>query len=151
MHIPMAREEIARFLDNGADAVDSLWASGKLQKTLHCPFRPFADLNYSTVYDVLEYALASGDLPVRLPKDVAALWVALLAEANESEGYEEARWQRQVELLLDMATEDQLTIITTGAPKVASVVVLTQGTLADTCSHLNSADKNGSAFYLPLQ
>ena len=67
MHIPMAREEIARFLEIGADAVDSLWASGKLQKTLHCPFRRFADLNYSTVYDVLEYALASGDLPVRLP------------------------------------------------------------------------------------
>ena len=139
MHIPMAREEIACFLEIGADVVDSLWASGELQKTLHCPFRPFADLNYSTAYDVLEYALSSGNLPVRLPKDVAALWVALLAEANESEDYEEARWQRQVELLLDMATEDRLAIITTGAVKVACVVVLAQATLANTFRLLDKA------------
>jgi hypothetical protein len=135
----MTREEIAYFLEIGTDAIDSLWASGKLQKTLHCPFRPFADLNYSTVYDVLEYALASGNLPVCLPKDVAALWVALLAEANEADDYEEARWQRQVELLLDMATEDRLAIITTGAAKVACVVVLAQAALADTFRLLDEA------------
>jgi len=135
----MAREEIACFLEISADAIESLWTSGKLQKTLHCPYRPIAVLNYSTVYDVLEYALASGDLPVCLPNDIAALWVALLAEANELEEYEEARWQRQVELLLDMATEDRLAIATIGAAKVACVVVLAQATLADRCRRLDEA------------
>ena len=139
MHIPMVRDEIASFLEVKGNQVDILWSTGKLQKTLHCPYRPIQDLSHSTIYDVLEYALTSGDLPVSLPREIAALWVAQLAEANEWEGYASAPLQEQVEALLLSAKADNLTNMTLDPAKVAYVAVLTQAALGNICQDLDIA------------
>lgn len=83
MHFPLSRDEIASFLELAPSQVDTLWRRDFLQRSLHCPHRPVASLSHSTIYDVLEFALAAGVLPVRLSKECAALWIAQLAESDE--------------------------------------------------------------------
>lgn len=83
MHYPMSRSEIATFLGVSASHVELFWRSGQLRKSLSCPYRPVEALNYSSVYDVLECALTLRASGTSLPTDVAAVWIELMAEADD--------------------------------------------------------------------
>ncbi|WP_299751786.1 hypothetical protein [uncultured Tateyamaria sp.] len=125
----MDRKEIAQFLQVPPARVDQLWTSGELQKTLYCPTRPIPTLSHSTIYDVLEYALTSPCLPVQLTKEVAALWIAYLAEADGWDDFKNAPWHLRTTMLLDLATEQGLTQMTNEPQKTALTVVATREAL----------------------
>lgn len=139
MHIPLSRDEIATFLEVAPVQVDQLWHRHFLQRTLHCPFRPITALSYSSVYDVLEYALVSGVLPVRLSRELAALWVAQLAEADEWDLFSGGGLERKISVMIDLAKEDGLASMTDNCPKVAFEVVATQSRLLCLCADQKDA------------
>ncbi|WP_299283308.1 hypothetical protein [uncultured Tateyamaria sp.] len=134
MHIPLSRDEIAAFLQVAPVQLDLLWRRGLLQRSLHCTHRPIAALSYSTIYDVLEFALAAGVLPVRLSKECAALWVAQLAEADELDEFEHASTNRRTALMMEAAIDDGLAAITRDPMHVVHVILATQAILYERCS-----------------
>ena len=123
MHTPMTKEEVACFLELPPSQVEQLWRLGDLQRSLHHPNRPIPELSQSSVYDVLEYALVSGDLPVKLTRELAALWVASLAEADEWEDFSGASWDLQTVMLVRAAQDDGLDCMTVD-PELTSIVIL---------------------------
>lgn len=134
MHIPLTRDEIAVFLELAPQQVDLLWRRRFLQRSLSCAHRPVAALSYSTVYDVLEYALAAGVLSVRLSKEVAALWVAQLAEADEWDQFAGQSMTRRIWMMMEMARDDGLADMTEAPVRVAREVLLTQARLVEICA-----------------
>lgn len=134
MHIPLTKDEIARFLELAPQQVDQLWQRGFLQRSLTCAYRPVSGLSYSTVYDVLEFALAAGVLSVRLSKEVAALWVAQLAEADEWDQFVGQPMTKRILMMVDMAAEDGLAKMTDAPLRVAREVLLAQSDLVDLCA-----------------
>lgn len=139
MHIPLSRDEIAAFLEVAPTQVDQLWRRDLLQRSLHCTHRPVASLSYSTIYDVLEFALAAGVLPVRLSKECAALWIAQLAEADEWEEFECSPCARKAALMMHTAMEDGLADITEKPTHVIHVILGTQTLLGEVCSDMRMA------------
>lgn len=139
MHIPLSRDEIASFLEIAPEQVELLWRRGFLIRSLHCSHRPVASLSYSTVYDVLEYALAAGVLPVRLSKECAALWIAQLAEADDWDAFEPAPVTRKTFLMMQCATDDGLVDMTENPLRVVKVILATQSILLKVCSDFRMA------------
>lgn len=139
MHIPLSRDEIAAFLRIAPKQVDMLWHRKFLQRSLHCAYRPVASLSYSTIYDVLEYALASGLLPIRLSKECAALWVSQLAEMDEWDVFESALLPQRFTLMMEHAMDDGLADMTKDPSRVAHVILATQALLIESCSDLRLA------------
>ena len=133
MHIPMTRDEVAAFLEVCPSEVELLWQTGLLQRSLSCSDRPVASLNYSTVYDVLEYALAAGVLPVKLSKELSALWVLQLAEADAWDRFASSDFGMRVCMMVETAVDDGLSEMTPEPGKVAAVVVATRFALLDRC------------------
>lgn len=129
MHVPLSREEIADFLDVSATQVEQLWKTDTLKKSLQCPLRTVQELRYSSVYDVMEYALAARVLPVSLTPKLAALWVLQLAEADDLEEFEAASWAKRTEDLLEMAVFEGFAKMTPDPAHVARVVISTQAAL----------------------
>ena len=136
MHIPLTKHEIATFLEIGPHEVELLWRTGVLERSLHCAYRPVPELSSSTVYDVLEYALAAGALPVTVSRELAALWVAQLAEADEWEAYQDAAFGQRMSMMLAVAEDDGLAAMTPEAWKVAATVVAAQMGLLSVCCGL---------------
>ncbi|WP_415400761.1 hypothetical protein [Tateyamaria sp. SN3-11] len=139
MHIPLSRDEIAAFFEIAPKQVDLLWRGEFLQRSLHCTYRPVASLNYSTIYDVLEYALTAGVLPIKLSKECAALWVFQLAELDEWDVFERASTAQKAMLMMEAAMDDGLADMTENPLRVASVTLSTQVLLFELCSDLKVA------------
>lgn len=139
MHIPLSRDEIAAFFEIAPKQVDLLWQEKFLQKSLYCAHRPVASLSYSTIYDVLEYALVAGVLPVRLSKECAAIWVFQLAELDEWDLFENASVIQKSTLMVESAMDDRLAEMTTDPLRVARVILSTQALLLDLCLDLRMA------------
>lgn len=139
MHVPMTKDEIASFLELSRCEVELLWQNGLLQRSLCCADRPVPALNCSTVYDVLEYALAAGVLPVRLSKQVAALWVLQLAEADTWDRFTSSDFGTRVCMMVETAVEDGLSTMTPEPGKVAAVVLGAQFSLLELCNTLRIA------------
>ena len=139
MHIPLSRDEIAVFFEISPEQVDLLWRGEFLQRSLHCTYRPVASLNYSTIYDVLEYALTAGILPVKLSKECAALWVFQLAELDEWDVFESALIAQKAMLMMESAMDDGLVDMTKDPLQVARVILNTQVLLIGLCSDLKMA------------
>ena len=133
MHIPMTCDEIAGFLEVKKMKVELLWRSGLLQRSFQCAYRPAPEFGYSTVYDVLEYALAAGVLPVTLTKEIAALWVAQLAEADEWDVYSAEALEGRITLMMELSIVDGLSEMTDEPCKVAAVIVAAQTGLVMRC------------------
>lgn len=136
MHIPLSRDEIATFFEIAPKQVDLLWRREFLQRSLHCIYRPVASLSYSTIYDVLEYALTAGVLPIKLSKECAALWVSQLAELDEWDQFEDASIVQKAMLMTESATDDGLANMTKDPLRVARVILITQALLLELCSDL---------------
>lgn len=134
MHIPLSRDEIAAFLEIAPKQVEHLWHRKFLQRSLHCEHRPVTSLSYSTIYDVLEYALTAGVLPVRLSKECAALWILQLAELDEWDLFEYALVAQKSILLMESAIDDGLTEMTMDPLRVARVILATQTLLLELCT-----------------
>ena len=139
MHIPLTKYEIAAFLEIGSHDVELLWRTGVLERSLHCAYRPVPELSSSTVYDVLEYALAAGVLPATVSRELAALWVAQLAEADEWDAYQRAEFGERMSMMLTMAEDDGLAAMTPEAWKVAATLVAAQIGLVAVCCDLREA------------
>ena len=133
MHIPVAREEVAQFLETCPMFVDELWRAGRLQRTIGCPYRCNPSLNWSSQYDVLEYALASGDLPVKLTKEEAALWICNLAEVDESGRLEVHSLEGHVSALISMASEDGLSFDVETSARIATTIFVSRHALNTLC------------------
>ncbi|WP_415918844.1 hypothetical protein [Tateyamaria sp. SN6-1] len=138
MHIPLTRNEIAGFLEINTMQVDLLSATGRLQKSLSCPLRISTEFTYSTVYDVLEFALSAGHLPVTLARETAALWVAQMAEADEWDTYVRASTVRRIEMLIELARDDGLDVMTPNHEKVATSLILSQMALISSASEIKA-------------
>jgi len=134
MHIPLSRDEIAAFFEIAPKQVDLLWQGKFLQRSLHCAYRPVASLSYSTIYDVLEYALVAGVLPVRLSKECAALWISQLSEFDEWDVFESALVVQKATLLMESAIDDGLADMTKDPLRVTRVILATQALLLELCS-----------------
>ena len=89
---------------------------------------------HSTIYDVLEYALKAGALPVRLSKECAALWVFQLAELDEWELFEKELITQKSVLLLESAMDDGLAEMTKDPLRVARIILAAQALLLELCS-----------------
>lgn len=132
MHVPLTREEVATFLEISVLSVERLWRNGELDRTVYHGTRCSSLLAHSSPYDVLEYALASGILPVMLSRSSSALWLANLAEADEIEGFSTLAWDEQVRYLVWMADEDGLAMITPYPEKTAAVIILSREAIVAT-------------------
>ena len=108
MSTPLSRNEIATLLDCNGAFVEDLWAKGILRRSVENDSRPLEDLRHSDSYDVLEYLLTTGQLHVTLSKELAALWVANLAEVLEWKGIENAALSDITKILYDYALDDNL-------------------------------------------
>lgn len=139
MHIPLSRDEIASFLELAPSQVDVLWRRNLLQRSLHCPHRPITSLSYSTIYDVLEFALAAGVLPARLTKECAALWIAQLAEADEWDVFAGAPMSRKASLMMEISADDGLAEMTGHPAHVVHVILSSQARLLEFCTDLRNA------------
>lgn len=139
MQIPMTQHEIASFLEVPVTKVHFLWRIGRLEQSFHDTRHPAQELGHSTVYDVLEYALVAGALPVTLTKELAALWVAQLAEADTCQDYRAETLEGRICLTMEMAVQDGLADMTDEPAKVAAVVVATQAGLIMNCENRRAA------------
>lgn len=139
MHIPLTQDEIATFLYITPAQVQLLWRSRLLDRSLHCAERPLAPLGYSTIYDVIEYALTAGVLPVTLSRELAALWIAQLAELDEWEDAQSCSVARRTSLMLRAALDDGLAHMTDHPAKVVSAILDAQSILLARCLDLQVA------------
>ena len=133
MHLPLTRREIANFLEFSEQKVEELWETGQLQRSVHCVYRYHEDLTSTTVYDLLEYALSCGILPVCISRELSALWVAELAEADESEFFNSACLSSRIEELLHLAHRGGLAEMTSEPEKTAVVSDSTQAAILNCC------------------
>lgn len=84
--------------------------------------------------------MAHEGLPVTLTKEVAALWIAQLAEADEFEDFAERTIVGKIFVLMDMSIEEGLTEITHERGKVAAIILAAQAQLVDRCqAHTDSS------------
>jgi len=139
MHIPLSRDEIAFFFAIAPAQVDLLWHQDLLKRSLYCVYRPVRSLSYSTIYDVLEFALTAGFLPVRLSKECAALWVSQLAELDEWDIFGSALGAQKALHMMETATDDGLATMTEDPLRVTRVILATQALLIELCSDLKVA------------
>lgn len=140
MHLPVAREEIAHFLEINPTGVDQLWHSKRLQRTISCPYRDSPLLNWSSQYDVLEYALVSDDLPVRLSKEGAALWILILAEADEDEAFRNFTLEGQIDHLVSMAFQDGFATDVSTCVRIATTIFASRFALNNLCQEADLID-----------
>lgn len=75
----------------------------------------------------------SGRLPFQLPGGLAALWIALLAEANEWDEYSVASLDKKILMILDAASEDGVAQMTEEPAWVATVLAGTHTALVSEC------------------
>lgn len=134
MHVPMSRSEIAMFLETTQQNVEQAWQSNALKRTVFHEERLTTELAQSSIFDVLEYALAHDALPVRLSKHEAAMWVLCLCEACEWEDWSD--WQvaeRASQLMAFAADEGIAPVDAQLSAKIAMTVIVTQGSLLGIC------------------
>lgn len=134
MHLPMTPKEIADFLEIQITAVFDLIEAGKLRRTICCPYRHDAALNWSSVYDVLEYALTCGRLSFRLTPELASAWVFLLAEADELACFEQLSTSDQAAMLLEMKYLSDLQPTNDSELSIAYLLLCTRSELMVVCS-----------------
>ena len=134
MHLPMSRSEIATFLGLTASQVEFLWSSGQLRKTLSCPYRPVDALNYSSVYDVLEFTLATRETGTSLSKHIAAIWIELMAEAEDYCEIQTASVAQRANYLLNAATEAGIAELSPDPISIAKGLIFQQKALIHTCN-----------------
>jgi len=134
MHLPMSNAEIACFLQVPIWAIEGLIQSNRLSRTIGCPYRPLEALNWSSVYDVLEFSLTCGCLPITVTREVAALWVFALAEADEFDGFESNAFDEQTDTLANTALTDGLASDKPSAVQFAELILETRLTLLEICS-----------------
>jgi len=139
MHIPLTQDEIATFLQITPTQVQTLWNHCLLDRSLQCAERPLASLGYSTIYDVIEYALVVDVLPVTLTRELAALWIAQLAELDEWDETHSCSIARKSSLMLSAALDDGLADMTDQPDKVVSAVLDAQAALVGRCLDLEVA------------
>lgn len=139
MHFPMSRSEIGLFLGIRPSQVEALWASGHLKKSLSCPYRLVEALNYSTVYDVLEFALTLHGFAQSIPKDVAVCWVELLAEVEEWDDFTESSFEKRIKILLAAAVDAGLTDLTSESRAMAGALIFLQDALMHACGGVTEA------------
>lgn len=135
MHIPMTHEEIACFFETSQEAINKLWMSGQLNRSIYDEKRPSALLSRSSVFDVIELALWSGELAVRVSKSDASMWVFYLCEMCDLEPWSSWNLTERSAYLLEAAKQDGLQIYDQfEAARIASTVIATHVTLLSICA-----------------
>ncbi|MEM9576169.1 MAG: hypothetical protein AAF999_04045 [Pseudomonadota bacterium] len=138
----MSREEIACFLGVTTQRVEEAWRRNDLQRTLFREERKVAALAHSTVFDIIEFALAHGFLPVKLSREHAALWVTYLCEASEWPNW--AKWgtsERAAQLLAAAMHDGVCGQDTEEEAKIALTIILTQIGLLQVCASNDGSQK----------
>lgn len=123
LNIPLSQTELAVFLDVSKETIETLWDVGLLRRTIACKYRPTGAIAHSSPFDALEYGLASGDLPKRLSRKQAEMWVFCLAEAVEEESYLDGELSQQAKTLYLAAAEEGLTDARQDSCEIASTIV----------------------------
>lgn len=133
MHIPMAPLEIASFLDISDWRVAELSETGQLSRTIGCLYRPNPALNWSSIYDVLEYSFWTGRMSQKLSREHAALWIFVLSEADEEEGFGSKTHAEQVLTLVEIAGYEGFTPRGQNALDIAHEILATRAELLTYC------------------
>lgn len=133
MHIPMSRTEIANFLEQTPDDVERAWSSNALQRTVYHEERLSHDLAQSSIFDVLEYALAHGTFPMQLSKEHTSLWILYLCEAAAWEDWADWSVSERAAQLFSFAISEGLCDGREENAKVALTLVVAQIGLLSTC------------------
>lgn len=123
MIIPLTESEIAEYLDISEECVRTLWKSGLLKRTVSCADRMSKAIMHSSPYDVIEYALASGSLPIELHADHAELWTLKLADAVDGGNFLDNDLAVQSSLLMDQLLASGLTCSWCDALTTSKIVV----------------------------
>lgn len=143
MHIPMPKAGIAEFLEVGHDDVEQFWKNNLLQRSCPCAAADCFSEGCSSTYDVLEFALSSGDLPVVLSRELAALWVFQLAEADEDHDFASSGFGEKFDALRRTAEFEGLLDITVQPPLVVTTLLASQIVLE--CIALTAGDSGACA------
>lgn len=122
LNVPMTQGEIATFLDVPGRNVETLWQIGLLKRTVGCAHRPTGAIMHSSPLDVLEYGLASGDLPKKLNSEQAALWVFCLAEVLDEQPRCDQKLTLQATTLYEFAESDGLTQMRPDGQEIAAMM-----------------------------
>jgi hypothetical protein len=93
----------------------------------------YSGLWQSSIFDVLEYAMSSGDLPICVPPTEAAIWVLYLCEVCEEE-WDELDVEERIANVLTVSIEDGLNVtVDTRATLTATTLILAHQTLLNIC------------------
>jgi hypothetical protein len=135
MHVPMARDEIAEFLETNPTNIEQIWSDGSLKRSISNEIRMYSGLTQSSIFDVLEYAMSSGDLPICVSPTEAAMWVLYLCEACEENEWNELGFEERTANILAVSIEDGLSVTAdTRAALTATTLILAHQTLLNICT-----------------
>ena len=141
MHIPLALEEVASFLKIPVWVVEGLVRSGHLKRTIGCPYRPNPALYRSSIYDVLEFMLWAGNSQEELRRETAALWVCVLAECDEEDGFQTASTMQQTAQIVETAVCEGFAVNDKCSVRIAENILSTRTKLVRFCEE---SDRNAA-------
>jgi hypothetical protein len=142
MHVPMARDEIAKFLETTSANIERVWLNGSLKRSVGDEIRTYSGLARSSIFDVLEYAMSSGDLPAQISPSEAAMWVLYLCEACEWDEWSELSVTKRIENILAISIEDGLIVAEDPQAAItATSLILAHQTLLNICSQNDYEDQ----------
>lgn len=138
MHIPLSRYEISGFLAIDESCVEELWHSGSLKRSLSNDLRSNSALAQSSMFDVLEVALWSGLLGVKLCRHEAENWTELLCHMCDWNDWHYWSPQKKIDCLLEYAVNNE-EISVPSCSEAASVLTAAHSRLIVLCL-LNDQD-----------
>ena len=104
MNAPVSREELSMLLRMECSAIEALWRSGQLKRTVACAHR--LSILHSSPFDLIEYWLSSSIAAFGLTRDQAAMWTLWLAEAAEVQGFLNMSFQEKLSCLQSIAEQE---------------------------------------------
>lgn len=81
MTYPLTRGEISQILMIDENQVGELWDSGKLKRSIENERRPLSYFRLSDTFDLVEYMLSNGNLPIRVSEKESSYWIDSISEA----------------------------------------------------------------------
>ncbi|WP_300038508.1 hypothetical protein [uncultured Roseobacter sp.] len=143
MHVPLSRNEIASFLKIDEPLVEKLWLSGSLRRSLSNDLRANTALAQSSMFDVLELALSSGLLGVKVSKQDAETWTELLCRACDWGDWYQWSAKQKIDCLTDYAFDcEKICSSSIDFRFTAEVLTAAQSRLFELCM---ANDKNDNA------
>ena len=111
MLVPMCNEEISKVICEPLPTVDKLVRSNAIRRSISCESRPIPELNYCSVYDVVEYQLRKSDKFSSETEQYASYWVDALATLDDCDDFsDEPALDQAVKIVEVISAEGQVPI-----------------------------------------